>query len=199
MIAYATFKSSREDRTLTPTNPEDVLKTWLAEEADIMARLDAGPGPGLARTEQIAGKTGLQVMEAMLRGELPYAEIAKTLDFTIVEVGPGKAVFQGTPLQRHLNPLGTVHGGWFATLLDSALGCAVHTMMPPGRGYTTAELGVNLVKAITPKVPRVRAEGRVIHCGRQLATAEARLVGPDGTLYAHATTTCLVFDLPPKR
>ncbi|MDI3381479.1 PaaI family thioesterase [Xenophilus aerolatus] len=184
---------------MTPTNPEDVLKTWLAEEADIVARLDAGPGPGLARPEQIAGKTGLQVMEAMLRGELPYAEIAKTLDFTIVEVGPGKAVFQGTPLQRHLNPLGTVHGGWFATLLDSALGCAVHTMMPPGRGYTTAELGVNLVKAITPKVPRVRAEGRVIHCGRQLATAEARLVGPDGTLYAHATTTCLVFDVPAKR
>ena len=95
-----------------------------------------------------------------------------------------------------LNPLGTVHGGWFATLLDSALGCAVHTMMPPGRSYTTAELGVNLVKAITPKVQRVRAEGKVIHCGRQLATAEARLVGPDGTLYAHATTTCLVFDLP---
>jgi len=184
---------------VTPTNSEDVLQTWLAEEAEVMARLDAGPGPGLARPDQIAGKTGLQVMEGMLLGELPYAEIAKTLDFTIVEVGPGKAVFQGTPLQRHLNPLGTVHGGWFATLLDSALGCAVHTMMPPGRGYTTAELGVNLVKAITPKVPRVRAEGRVIHCGRQLATAEARLVGPDGTLYAHATTTCLVFDLPAKR
>ena len=175
------------------------LERWLAEEAEVMARLDAGPGPGLARPDQIAGKTGLQVMEAMLRGEIPYAEIAKTLDFTIVEVGPGKAVFQGTPLQRHLNPLGTVHGGWFATLLDSALGCAIHTLMPPGRGYTTAELGVNLVKAITPRVPRVRAEGRVIHCGRQLATAEARLVGPDGTLYAHATTTCLVFDLPPAR
>lgn len=184
---------------MTPTNSEDVLKTWLAEEAEVMARLDAGPGPGLARPDQIAGKTGLEVMEGMLRGELPYAEIAKTLDFTIVEVGPGKAVFQGTPLQRHLNPLGTVHGGWFATLLDSALGCAVHTMMPPGRGYTTAELGVNLVKAITPRVPRVRAEGRVIHCGRQLATAEARLVGPDGTLYAHATTTCLVFDVPAAR
>jgi len=71
--------------------------------------------------------------------------------------------------------------------------------MPPGRGYTTAELGVNLVKALTPRVPRVRAEGRVLHCGRQLATAEARLVGPDGTLYAHATTTCLVFEMPPAR
>jgi uncharacterized protein (TIGR00369 family) len=72
-------------------------------------------------------------------------------------------------------------------------------MMPAGRAYTTAELGVNLVKALTPRVPRVRAEGKVIHCGRQLATAEARLVGADGTLYAHATTTCLVFEVPPRR
>jgi uncharacterized protein (TIGR00369 family) len=95
-----------------------------------------------------------------------------------------------------MNPLGTVHGGWFATLLDSALGCAVHTMMPPGRGYTTADLSVKLVKALTPKVRRVRAIGQVVHCGRQLATAEARLVGPDGTLYAHATTACLVFEMP---
>lgn len=89
--------------------------------------------------------------------------------------------------------MGGVHGGWYATLLDSALGCAVHTKMPVGRGYTTAELSVNLVRAIGPRAPRVRAEGRVLHAGRQLATAEARLVGPDGTLYAHATTTCLVF------
>ncbi|MBN9367782.1 MAG: hotdog fold thioesterase [Comamonadaceae bacterium] len=172
------------------------LEQWLAQEREILARIDAGPGPGVARPDQIAGLTGLQLMQAMLRGDLPYAAIAKTLDFLIVEVDEGRAVFQGTPGIAHLNPMGTVHGGWFATLLDSALGCAVHTRMQPGRGYTTAELGVNLVKAITPKVPRVRAEGRVIHCGRQLATAEARLVGPDGTLYAHATTTCLVFDMP---
>jgi uncharacterized protein (TIGR00369 family) len=84
-------------------------------------------------------------------------------------------------------------------VLDSALGCSVHTMMPAGRAYTTAELSVNYVKGITPKVQRVRAEGKVIHCGRQLATAEARLVGPDGTLYAHATTTCLVFEMPAPR
>lgn len=174
----------------------NLLEHWLAQEHDIQARLDAGVGPGVATRNQIAGLSGLEQMQAMLRGELPYAAIARTLDFLIVEVGEGSAVFQGTPGAVHFNPMGTVHGGWFATLLDSALGCAVHTRMPPGRGYTTAELGVNLVKALTPKVPRVRAEGRVIHCGRQLATAEARLVGPDGTLYAHATTTCLVFDLP---
>lgn len=172
------------------------LEQWLAQEREITARMDAGAGPGVARPDQIAGMTGLQMMQAMLRGELPYAPIARTLDFHLVEVGEGLAVFQGAPGAAHFNPMGTVHGGWFATLLDSALGCAVHTRMEPGRGYTTAELGVNLVKALTPKVQRVRAEGRVIHCGRQLATAEARLVGPDGTLYAHATTTCLVFDLP---
>ena len=174
------------------------LEAWLAQEREILAALDAGPGPGVATRAQIAHLNGLQQMQAMLRGELPYAAIAKTLDFLIVDVGDGMAVFQGTPSAEHLNPMGTVHGGWFATLLDSALGCAVNTRMERGRGYTTAELGINLVKAITPQVQRVRAEGRVIHCGRQLATAEARLVGADGTLYAHATTTCLVFDLPPQ-
>jgi len=172
------------------------LEHWLAQEREILALLDAGPGPGVATRAQIAGLSGLQQMQAMLRGELPYAAIAKTLDFLIVEVEEGRAIFQGTPGAAHLNPMGSVHGGWFAALLDSALGCAVHTCMLPGRGYTTAELGINMVKALTPRVQRVRAEGRVIHCGRQLATAEARLVGPDGTLYAHATTTCLVFDLP---
>lgn len=180
--------------TLQPST----LDTWLAEEAAVVARLNAGVGPGVARQDQIATLNGLEQMQAMLRGELPYASIAKTLDFTILEVSEGRALFQGTPGRSHFNPMGGIHGGWYATLLDSALGCAVHTMMPAGRGYTTAELGVNLVKAIGAKVPRIRAEGKVIHCGRQLATAEARLFGPDGTLYAHATTTCLVFDLKPQ-
>ena len=172
------------------------LDQWLADESAVMQRLANGPGPGVTRLDQAASLSGLELMQRMLDGELPYPPICQTLDFVLVEVAKGRAVFQGTPGSRLFNPLGTVHGGWFATLLDSALGCAVHAMMPPGRSYTTAELGVNLVKALTPKVPRVRAEGRVIHCGRQLATAEARLSGPDGTLYAHATTTCLVFELP---
>lgn len=194
----ANLPSSPADTHPTADSADATLQRWLQEEATIRAQLDQGAGPGVARPEQIAGKTGLEQMQALLDGTLPYAEMARTLDFLIVEVGQGRAVFQGTPGRQHLNPMGTVHGGWFATLLDSALGCAVHTCMLPGRGYTTAELGLNLVKAITPKVGRVRAEGRVIHCGRQLATAEARLVGPDGTLYAHATTTCLVFDLPAR-
>jgi uncharacterized protein (TIGR00369 family) len=172
----------------------EMLEAWLAQEQEVLARI--GAGPGVARPEQVAGMTGLEMMRAILRGELPYAPIAKTLDFMLMEVEPGKVVFQGTPGPSHLNPMGTIHGGWYATLLDSALGCAVHTMIPAGRGYTTAELSVNLVRGINGKVSRVRAEGKVIHCGRQLATAEARLYGPDGTLFAHGTTTCLVFDLP---
>lgn len=178
----------------TPTT----LDTWLVDEAATLARLAKGPGPGVAQRAQLAGKTGLQTMQAMLAGELPYAAIAKTLDFCLIEVSEGRAVFQGTPGPQHFNPMGTVHGGWFATLLDSALGCAVHTLMPEGRAYTTAELSVNIVRALTPDVQRVRAEGTVVHCGRQLATAEARLVGPDGKLYAHATTTCLVFEVAAK-
>ena len=177
---------------------DNELERWLEQERAVLDVLKGGPGPGAARPDQISGLTGLQQMQAMLEGKLPFASIAQTLDFLIIEVGDGRAVFQGTPGTRHLNPMGTVHGGWFATLLDSAVGCAVHTQMPPGRGYTTAELSVNIVKALTPKVQRVRAIGQVVHCGRQLATAEGRLIGPDGTLYAHATTTCLVFDMHHK-
>lgn len=177
----------------------NLLDDWLAAEAAQRARNDAGVGVGVARPEQALALDGLAFMQAMMRGEVPSPPIAQTLDFLLVEVGPGRAVFQGEPGIKLLNPLGTVHGGWFATLLDSALGCAVHTMMPAGRAYTTAELNVNLVRAITPDLPRVRAEAEVLHCGRQLATAQARLVGPDGKLYAHATTTCLVFDVPARR
>ena len=172
------------------------LEAWLAQEREVAARIEGGAGCGVARPEQVAGRTGLETMQAMLRGELPYPPIARTLAFQLMEAEAGRAVFQGTPGPDHFNPMGGIHGGWYATLLDSALGCAVHTLMPAGRGYTTAELGVNLVKAIGRNVQRVRAEGKVLHCGRQLATAEARLFGPDGTLYAHATTTCLVFELP---
>ena len=171
------------------------LQAWMAQEHAARSRMDGGAGAGVIHPEQMAGRTGLETMQAMLRGELPYPPIARTLDFLLLEVDDGRALFQGAPGPAHLNPMGGIHGGWYATLLDSALGCAVHTKMPVGRAYTTAELGVNLVRAIGDKASRVRAEGKVIHCGRQLATAEARLYGSDGTLYAHATTTCLVFEM----
>lgn len=182
----------------SPEQAQAVLQQWIADEATTNARMERA-GPGVASPAQWAGKTGLEQMQAMLAGELPFAPIAQTLDFTLLSVAPGVALFQGQPGPAHFNPMGGVHGGWFATMLDSALGCAVHTMMPAGRGYTTAELSVNFVRGLSPKVGRVRAEGKVIHCGKQLATAEARLFGPDGTLYAHATTTCLVFEMPAPR
>jgi uncharacterized protein (TIGR00369 family) len=180
-------------------SPEQTIARWNEERDTVVARMQAAGGkPGLMHPDKVAGKTGLEIMQAMLAGELPFPHIAETLDFSLVEVAPGKAVFQGTPQLKHYNPLGSVHGGWYATLLDSALGCAVHTMMPVGRGYTTAELGVNIVRAASQRTGPLRAIGTVLHCGRQLATAEARIVGPDGKLYAHATTTCLVFELPPR-
>jgi uncharacterized protein (TIGR00369 family) len=167
---------------------------WLDQYASIHTKFAATGG--IATREQSAGKTGLETLEAMLRGELPYPYISDTMDFGIVQISYGQAVFQGIPQLKHYNPLGSVHGGWYATLLDSAVGCAVHTMMPAGRGYTTAELSVNIVRAANAKTGPLRAIGNMLHCGRQLATAEGKIVGPDGKLYAHATTTCLVFELP---
>jgi uncharacterized protein (TIGR00369 family) len=182
---------------LAPSSAEDTLAHWLTQGAAVRARMLAGGGkPGLAEPHQVAGKTGLAIMQAMLDGTLPYPHIAETLDFSVVEVALGSATFQGTPQLMHYNPLGTVHGGWYATLLDSAVGCAVHTMLPAGRGYTTAELSVNIVRSASHRSGPLRAIGTVLHCGKQLATAEGRIVGPDGKLYAHATTTCLVFELP---
>ena len=174
---------------------DETIALWMRERDAVVTRMiAAGGGPGLARPDQIAGKNGLQTMQSMLAGEIPYPHIAETLEFALIEVGPGKALFQGTPQLAHYNPLGTVHGGWYATLLDSALGCAVHSMLPPGRGYTTVELSLNIVRAATTKTGPLRATGTVLHCGRQLATAEARIVGADGRLYAHGTTSCLVFE-----
>lgn len=175
----------------TASSTAGTLARWQADEERIRACLAA---PGVARADQVAGRSGMDLLAGIFRGELPSPPIGATMDFLPVHCEPGLAVFQGRPSERHYNPLGGVHGGWFATLLDSAVGCAVHTMLPPGRGYTTLELKMNIVRGLSAAVPLVRAEGKVVHMGRQVATAEGRLVGPDGKLYAHATTTCLVFD-----
>lgn len=177
-----------------PRNEHEVLAQWTREEQAVRARLRPAGAPPPARP--IAELSGMEVLDAIFAGELPPPPMGETLDFVPIAMSPGQALFQGRPLRRHYNPLGTVHGGWFATLLDSAVGCAIHTALPPGRGYTTLELKINLIRALTDAVPLVRAEGKVIHVGRQTGTAEGRIVGPDGRLYAHATTTCLVFDLP---
>jgi uncharacterized protein (TIGR00369 family) len=138
---------------------------------------------------------GLDYMKKMLAGEIPQPPIAKTLGFQLVHVEHGFAIFEGEPQEWHYNPIGVVHGGLAATLLDSALGCCVHTSLPQGVAYTTTQLNVNLVRAITKDTGTIRCEGRVLHGGKQLATAEASIKDMSGKLYAHGTTTCLVFPL----
>ena len=177
------------------------LEQWLPEEETLLERQRAAfpPGGGLGKPADFAPLSGLQQLQLMIDGKSPAPPIAHTLDFWLLEAREGHAVFQGAPQFKHFNPIGSVHGGWFATLLDSALGCAVAAALPAGKAYTTLELKLNIVRALTDKVPLVRAEGRTIHVGGQTATAEARLVGHDGKLYAHATTTCLVFEARPAK
>jgi uncharacterized protein (TIGR00369 family) len=137
--------------------------------------------------------SGLDYIDKIVSGELPPPPIAVTLRFSIVEVGDGIAVFEGEPGEEHYNPIGVVHGGYAATLLDSALGCAVHTTLPAGVAYTTLSLEVKMVRPITRDTSRVRAEASVLHRGRTQATAEAKLTDPvSGKLLAHGTTTCLI-------
>jgi uncharacterized protein (TIGR00369 family) len=136
---------------------------------------------------------GLGYLLAIAEGRVPPAPIAALLGMTIEKVTNGQVVF-GLDVGEHLyNPIGSVHGGAFCTVLDSAMGCAVHSTLPKGMGYTSLELKVNFIKRLTTATDRVIATGRVISAGRRVATAEAQLNGPDGTLYAHATTTCLIF------
>ena len=135
---------------------------------------------------------GIEFLRAMRDGKLPHPPICALLSYRLVEVEPGHAVFEATPGEQHYNPIGVVHGGLAMTLLDSAMGCAVQTQMPAGGGYTTLEAKTNLVRAVTSETGKLRAIGKVVHVGKRIATAEARLEDAAGKLYAHATTTCIV-------
>jgi len=138
------------------------------------------------------GMSGFEFLQKIVAGELPQPPLASLMDFQIVELAEGRAVFAVDPAEYHYNPIGVVHGGLAATLLDSAMGCAVHSMLPAGTGYTTLELKVNFIRAMTAETGRVRAEGKLIHLGARTATAEGRVLDESGKLYAHATTTCLI-------
>jgi uncharacterized protein (TIGR00369 family) len=153
------------------------------------------PTPGLADPARAASLSGLAFLQAMIAGEIPDPPITRTLDYFLHEVEPGRAVFQGLPARPHYNPIATVHGGWHATLLDSAMACAVHTLVEAGRAYTTLEFKIQCVRALTDRTGPVRAEGTVIASGKRIATAEGRLVDAEGRLYSHGTTTCLLYDL----
>lgn len=135
---------------------------------------------------------GLAIVQRMLTGEIAQAPICQTLDYQLISVERGRAVFEGFPGPAHLNPHHTVHGGWIATLLDSAMGSAVRSSLPAGRVYTTSDLKLTFIRALLPGTGRVLAEGEVLHRGGRLAAATGLLRGEDGTVYAHASATCLV-------
>lgn len=148
---------------------------------------DPEPGARVGRT-----MSGLDYLKAIQEGTIPAPPIAVLMDMSIVETSEGRVVFAAQPAEYHYNPLGTVHGGFAATLLDSAMGCAVQSTLPAGTGYTTLELKVNYLRPMTRETGPVLCEGKVIHVGGRIATAEGRLIDADGKLYAHGTTTCIV-------
>jgi uncharacterized protein (TIGR00369 family) len=177
------------------------------EPAVDAARAFAESSPETTRTREItwqdpvasaasgAGKSGLEYVRAIQSGEIPPPPIAVVMNFAIAELEEGKAVFVGEPGEEHYNPIGVVHGGYASTLLDSALGCAVHTTCPAGVGYTSQTLEVKYLRPITRETGAVRAEADVVHRGRRNATSEARLTSLEtGKLLATGTSTCLILD-----
>jgi uncharacterized protein (TIGR00369 family) len=146
----------------------------------------------LASRAVLLSMSGLDFMQAMQRGEIAGPPIARTLNFTLAEVGEGRAVFRGVPLFAHTNPMGGVHGGWYGAVLDSALGCACMTMVPKGSWYTTLEYKVNITRPIPPGM-EVECIATVQHAGRTTAVAEAVMRGvADGKTYATGSTTCII-------
>ncbi len=146
--------------------------------------------------EALATMTGLDLMRAMVAGVLPGAPIAALMNMRAIAADPGTVTFAATPGAEHYNPLGTVHGGFAATLLDSCMGCAVHTTLPAGTGFTSIDINVTYVRAITTATGEVTARGEVIHAGRRVATVRGTLTDAAGKVLAHGTSSCLVFELP---
>ncbi|HEU4323547.1 MAG TPA: PaaI family thioesterase [Roseiflexaceae bacterium] len=136
---------------------------------------------------------GLDYLRAIERGELPPPPIMRLMDISFVSAEEGRVVFAVVPAEFHYNPIGMIHGGLACTICDSAMGCAIHTMLPAGAGYTTLELKVNYTRPLTVDTGQVFCEGKVIHVGSRVATAEARITDRAGKLYSHATTTCMIF------
>ncbi|MFD8891467.1 PaaI family thioesterase [Streptomyces sp. NPDC059566] len=168
------------------------MTTYESSSAELRSRTHTWqPRPEM--TPDILGMSGLEILQASMKGELPGASMMSTLGFRLADASEGTAVFEGDPGDHLLNPMGTVHGGFLATLLDSALGSAVMTLLPAGVSYTTVQLGVHMIRPVMADTPTLRCEGTALHVGRSTATAEARVVGTrDGKLYAHGTTTCVV-------
>src|ERR1700736_6262836 len=151
---------------------------------------------GVTPTEVMASMAGVDFVRPIFEGRWPGPPIMQTIEPFDSTAEPGVVVFHSIPGFRHYNPIGSVHGGYAATLLDSAMGLAVHSMLPAGTGYTTLEFKVSFIKGMTRDSGPVLTEGRTLNVGRRAATAEARITDAKGRLLAHATTTCLVFEIP---
>jgi uncharacterized protein (TIGR00369 family) len=158
----------------------------------------AAPKPeyGVTPTEMMASMSGLEFVRAIFSEKLPAPPIMQTVEPFDSTAEPGLVVMHSVPGFRHYNPIGSVHGGYAAILLDSAMGLAVHSTLPPGTGYTTLEFKISFIRGMTKDTGPIRTEGRTLNVGRQAATAEARITDAKGRLLAHATTTCLVFEIP---
>jgi uncharacterized protein (TIGR00369 family) len=165
---------------------------WESQRTEMLARFT---GPGVSTIETMRAQSGLDFLRGILEGRLPRPPINDTLNFYLIEVEHGRAVFQGSPKPEFFSPIRSIHAGWASTLLDSCMACAVHTTLPAGLGYTTVEFKLNFVRPVMPDVGPLRAEGRVVNAGRRIATSEGRLVDANGKLYAHGTETCLIFPL----
>ena len=152
----------------------------------------SGYAYGVAGPQEIAQLTGKEILQAIIDGRLPQPPISKTLTFWLVEIGDGFAAFEGDPGDHLLNPMGTVHGGWAMTLIDSATGCAGYSLIPARAGFRTVETKVNLSRPITSDTGRARAEARVVSQTRQIVWAEARVTARDGRILAHGTSTSMV-------
>jgi uncharacterized protein (TIGR00369 family) len=156
----------------------------------------AGKRFGVVDADTQRAMSGLDFVEGLVGGRLPLNPMAETLGYDIVEAAKGRVVAAAVPHAGHRNPAGTVHGGLAATLLDSCMGLAVQSMLDKGFAQTTLEFKISLVRPITPETGLVKAEGKVISCGRRIGTAEGKLTDKNGRVLAHGTTTCLIFEAP---
>lgn len=198
------FKRARSGYALTSAGEEMVqlAKRMEQDMASFSRRGRAKPAEtkpqgGVVPLETLMSQSGLEFLQAMIAGKIPQAPMAATLGFRLIEAAHGSATFEGLPEFRLYNPIGTVHGGFAAAMLDSALGCAIFSTLAKGETWTTLELKLNFVRPLNKDTGPVRAEGNVIHRGRTVATSDGTLKDGAGKLYAHATTTCMIF--PAKR
>jgi len=164
-----------------------------ATENEIYPGFVARGGFGTVPLEVLASMSGLDMLRKIVSGDLPAPPISKTLSFGMTEVGEGRAVFAGMPKPEHLNPIGTVHGGWTATIMDSALACAVQTMLKQGEAFTTTEFKVNLIRPVTPETGVVTCEANVVSRGRTTGVSECRVTDARGRIMAFGTETCAIF------